>query len=439
MTAIATVANLPLPVEPGGEACYELTVRNVGTVVDAFTVEPLGETAPWTVVEPAELALFPGAEGRVTLRFQPPRAPTTRAGEVPWAVRLTSRENPELSWVEEGVLDVAPFIAVAAELAPQTSRARGTRRGRHQLAIDNRGNVPTAVRLFGGDDDGNVTVQLKPATVTLLPGTAQIAAVRVRARKRFWRGPAKSHPFRLVVDRGDGGEPEVLPATLLQETVVPAWLVKALIGLILVSLLLVGLWKTVLKPTIGDAARAAAAEEAAEVAKKEAKKEANAAAKEAVAAAQAANGGKPTATPAPKASASASAKPTPKPSAKASPPPIDPLGNPVTFRVATKAGQQDVNRVLSGTDIVSVTDLFFQNPEGDAGRLEIFRDGDLIYSTRLNNWRDLDQHANAPYEFKPDDKVRIKVSCENKSVGGAPVKPCTPAVTLVGYARKPAE
>ena len=429
MTAIATIANLPLPVEPGSEACYELTVRNAGTVVDAFTVEPLGETAPWTVVDPAQLPLFPGAEGTVTLRFRPPRAPSTRAGEVPWAVRVTSREDPSVTWVEEGMLNVAPFVAVAAELAPQTSRARGTRRGRHQLAIDNRGNVPTAVRLFGGDDDGNITVQLRPTTLTLLPGTAQIAAVRVRARRRFWRGPAKSHPYRVVVDDGNG-EPQVLPATLLQETVVPGWLVKALVALVLVTLLLVGLWRTVLKPTIGDAARAAAAEEAGEVAKKAA----DAAAKQAVAdAQQAANGSQPTPKPAPP------AKPTPKPSAKASPPPIDPLGNPVTFRVATKAGEQDVSRALSGSDIVSITDLFFQNPEGDAGRLEVFRDGELIYSTRLNNWRDLDQHANAPYEFGPDDRVRIKVSCENKPVPPAAAKPCTPAVTLVGYARKPAQ
>jgi hypothetical protein len=415
-------------VEPGGEAYYELTVRNSGTVVDAFTVEPLGETAPWTVVEPPELPLFPGAEGTVILRFRPPRAPSTRAGDVPWAVRVTSREDPRVSWVEEGMLSVAQFVAFAAELAPETSRARGRRAGRHRLAIDNRGNVPTAVRLFGGDDDGNVTVQLRPETVTLQPGTAELAAVRVRARRRFWRGPAKSHRYRVVVDNGDG-EPQVLPATLLQETVVPGWLVKALVALVLVSMLLVGLWQAVLKPTIGDAARAAAAEEAAEVAKKEA----NAAAKEAVAAAQAADGAKPTTAPQP------TTPPKPKPSGKASPPPIDPLGNPVAVRVATKAGEQDVSRALSGSDIVSITDLFFQNPEGDAGRLEIFRDGDLIYSTRLNNWRDLDQHANAPYEFKPDDKVRIKVTCENKPVGPAAAKPCTPAVTLVGYARKPAQ
>jgi len=431
MTAIATITNAPLPVEPGGEATYELTVRNNGTVVDAFSVEPLGEAAPWTVVEPAELPLFPGAEGTLLLRFRPPRLASTRAGEVPWAVRITSRENPQLTWVEEGMLLVSPFDEVAAEIAPQTSRARGRRAGKHQLAIDNRGNLPAAVRLFGGDDDGNVAVEIKPDSVTLQPGTAHLATVRVRAKRRFWRGPAKTHPYRVAVDRGDG-QPQVLPATLLQETVVPGWLVKGLVALLLVAMLLAGLWKTVLKPTIDDAARAVAAEKATEVAKKEA----DTAAKQAVAdAAQdaAAGAAKPSAPAIPPASPKPSPKPTP-------PPPIDPLGDPVSFRIATKAGEQDVNRTLSGDNIVSITDLFFQNPEGDAGRLEVFKDGDLIYSTRLNNWRDLDQHANAPYEFQPGDKVRVKVSCENKPLpGAAKAKPCTPAVTLVGYSRKPAK
>lgn len=432
MTAIATITNAPLPVEPGGEATYELTVRNTGTVVDAFTLEPLGEAAPWTVVEPVELPLFPGAEGTVTLRFRPPRLASTRAGEVPWAVRITSRENPSATWVEEGVLLVAPFTEVAAELAPQTSRARGRGAGKHQLAIDNRGNTPVAVRLFGGDDDGHVTVEVKPSELTLPPGTARIPVVKVRAKRRFWRGPGRTLPYRVAVDRGDG-DPQVLPATLLQETVIPGWLVKAVIALLLLAMLLAGLWKTVLKPTINDAARAVAADEAATVAKREA----DAAAKQAVAAAAGQQGGaKATPTPA----ASPSAKATPKPTAKPSPPPIDPLGNPVSFRVATKAGEQDVNRTLSEDNIVSITDLFFQNPEGDAGRLELFKDGQLIYSTRLNNWRDLDQHANAPYQFDPDDRLRVKVTCENKPLPGqTSAKPCTPAVTLVGYERKPAQ
>ncbi len=436
MTAIATVPSAALPVEPGGEATYELAIRNTGSVVDSFTVQPLGVAAPWTVVDPAELPLFPGAEGSVTLRFRPPRTSSTVAGLVPWAVRITSRENPAWTWVEEGMLDVAPFSEVAAELSPQTSRSRGRRAGKHQLALDNRGNVPVDVRLFGGDDDGNVTVDIRPPVLTLQPGTAHIAPVRVRAKRRFWRGPAKSHPYRIAVDHGDGN-PQVLPATLLQETVVPGWLVKALVLLLLAALLLAGLWRTVLKPTINDAARAVAEEKAAEVAKKEA----DAATKAALAAAGGAQPQpQPSAPGTPKPATPPPSKPPAPPASPAPPGPIDPLGDPVSFRIATTAGDQDISRVLSDDKIVSITDLFFQNPDGDAGRLEVFKDGQLIYSTRLNNWRDLDQHANAPYEVKPGDQIRTKVTCENKPVPpAAAAKPCTPAVTLVGYARKPAQ
>jgi hypothetical protein len=355
-----------------------------------------------------------------------------RSGEVPWAVRISSREDPMATWVEEGSLHVAPFSEVNAEVAPSTSRARGRRRGKHQLALDNRGNVPAEVHLYGGDDEGQVTVEVNPRIVVLQPGTARIVKVRPRARKRFWSGPSRSHPFKVVVDRGDGA-PQPMPATLLQETVVPGWLVKAVIGLILLAAILVGLWATVLKATIQDAARAAAEDKAAAVAKKEAGAEA----KKAVEAAKA-GGGQP--APSPSAAAKPAPKPSPKPSKKPDPKPIDPLGDPVSFRIGFDKDPNKMERVLSGSKIVSITDMFFQNPEGDAGKLEILRNDTLLYTTRLNNWHDLDNHATAPFEFKPDDVLKIRVTCENnKQPPPQATRECSPAVTVVGYARKPAE
>jgi hypothetical protein len=418
---IAAVSPAALPVEPGGEAAYELTVRNTGTVVDAFTVQPLGEAAAWTVVEPAELPLFPGAEGTVLLRFRPPRRADIPAGDVPWAVRISSREVPGATWVEEGLLQIAPFSEVTAELAPQTTSARGRGRGKSQLAIDNRGNVATEVRLFGGDNDGKVSVEVIPRSLIIEPGAAKIAKVQVRAKKGFWRGSPKSHPYRVVVDNGSG-EPKQLPATLVQDTVVPAWLVKLLVALLVLAIILGTLWATVFKPTLEDFAKQAANVEADKVAKKEAGKAANKAVADVVKANPALNGGKPPVLPDPSADTPTS---------------VDPLGAPAFFRLAIKPGDKKAENVLSKTEIFSVTDLFYENPEGDAGLLEIYKGNDLVYRTRLNNWRDYDQHRNAPLEFKPGEKLKLKVSCENK--GAAANRPCAPAVSIAGFTRKPAE
>ena len=416
---IAAMSPAALPVEPGGEAAYELTVRNTGTVVDAFTVTPLGDAASWIVVEPAELPLFPGAEGTVLLRFRPPRRPTTPAGEVPWAVRISSREDPSATWVEEGVLHIAPYSEIAAEIAPQTTSARGRGRGKSQLAIDNRGNTATEVQLFGGDEDGNVSVEVLPRSLILQPGTAQIAKVRVRAKKGFWRGVPKTHPYRLVVNDGRG-EPQQLPATLVQDTILPGWLWKVLLLLLVLGTLLAVLWGTVLKPSLQDFAKDAANEQVANVAKKEAAKAADEAVKKAEAARPAVtSNGAPQAPVKPPVGSTTT---------------IDPLGAPTALRLPITDGK-DADKVLSKDQIVSITDLFYENPEGDAGIFEVFKNDTLIYRTRLNNWRDYDQHRNAPLEFQPGDKLRLVVKCENK--GAAAGRKCAPAVSLAGFSRKP--
>ena len=419
MTTAATLS-AALPVEPGGEAVYELTVRNTGTVVDVFTVTALGDAASWVYAEPAELPLFPGAEGTILLRFRPPRHASTPAGDIPWAVRINSRENAAFTWVEEGMLRVSPFAETSAEIAPQTTTARGRGRGKSQLAIDNRGNTRAEVRLFGGDDDGNVQVEVLPRTMVLEPGTAQLARVRVRAKKSFWRGAPKTHPYTVVVDDGRG-EPRQLPATLIQDTAVPSWLVKLLIALVVLATVLALLWATLVKKTIEDYAKAAADKQATAVAKKEAKSEAGKAVDKALA-------GKPITA------AGAGVTPVAPPKTNGDPDTIDPLGAPKSFRLAVTNGSS-ASKTLDSKNIVSITDIFYENPLGDAGMFEIYKNDDLIYRTSLNNWRDYDQHRNAPLEFAPGDKLKLKVKCDNK--GAAASRKCSPALDLAGFVRKP--
>ena len=100
---------------------------------------------------------------------------------------------------------------------------------------------------------------------------------------RFWKGPPKTHQFQiLVTERARHAElpapsmagapgappppteglptpvavapPEVVNGTLLQEAMVPAWLIKAILALIALLLILWILWITLFKPTVESAA-----------------------------------------------------------------------------------------------------------------------------------------------------------------------------------------
>src|SRR5580693_934322 len=149
MTARAVLSPISLSVDPGAEATAVVTIRNTGAVVDHFHVQVLGDAARWATATPETLPLFPDAEGQVTISFRPARVSAARAGSTPFGVKVTSEVDPSDSSVEEGTLEIGAFTELTGELVPVISH--GSRTGRHQLACDNRGNIPLTLA-FGGVD-----------------------------------------------------------------------------------------------------------------------------------------------------------------------------------------------------------------------------------------------------------------------------------------------
>src|SRR5262245_43781072 len=117
-----TLNAFEVAIEPGSEAAVELHLQSRSAVVDAFVLEVLGPAAEWTVLDPPSVSLFPGAEGQAQARFRPPRSWTMSAGILTVGFRATSNVDARRSVVEECELHVAPFVDVAMEMRPRTSR-----------------------------------------------------------------------------------------------------------------------------------------------------------------------------------------------------------------------------------------------------------------------------------------------------------------------------
>ncbi len=416
------------------QTTWVVAVRNDGLVVDSFAFEPIGTLAERAVVEPAELGLLPGQEGQVTVRYDLPTEPPLAAGSHPVGLRVVSREDPASGYVEEGALDIAPFTAVTAELGPRTSTARGRGKGKHEVALDNRGNTTAVVVLDLADPDEKLHGTIEPAFVEVGPGRSEIVAVKVHARAQHWKGANNSLPFQVVVTPPEGDQ-RTLPGTLLQRAVLPSWLLKALLGLLVLAMLMSGLWLAVLRPAIESSARAAASEEGE---KALAAQEEAAAAQEKAAAEQKAALDELT----DKVEEATGTPVTPTPTPGVDGVPIDPLGDPLLVRVAATTSDQTPSRVLDADRIVSVTDLLLQNAAGDTGRIDVTRDGDVVYSARLENFRDLDLHLVAPLAFAPGAPLGLEVTCENLPADPtdptSEAAPCTPGISVSGFARTPA-
>jgi hypothetical protein len=212
-----------LPVEPGREAVARFRVRNTGNDVNNFTFRILGEPGRWgdsgiRVVgdsagehkitgKPAdalpELDLLPNAKGDVEVTFRPPPSSDTPPGLVPYELLVCSHiagndeREEQVEAVQDGLLDVATFRNRDAQLLPRTSRGRF--RGRHRLAVDNKGNSAATATFEAEDAENFLDVRFRPRKLVVEPGTAAFTKVRVRPRRLFLLGPPRAAPFKISV------------------------------------------------------------------------------------------------------------------------------------------------------------------------------------------------------------------------------------------------
>ncbi len=437
---MATSVSLQQPtlsVEPGQSVSTELRVRNSGSVVDQFSFQPLGDAAAWITVDPPTVRLFPDTDAIVTVTIAPPRNSTSRAGVATWAVKAVPQEDPVGAAVGEGVVDIAAFVELAAELQPSTGRGRLT--GKFELAVDNRGNVAVPVRINGTDTEQALGFDVGTPQLDAEPGSAHFAKIRVQPAQRIWKGQPKSHPFQILVEpqsrrseEQPAGElpaplaPIVVNGNLLQEPVFPKWLLKAVLALLALLLALFILWKTLLKPSVESAAREVAIEEVAPVssaveelepAVEEAAAEAEQASEQAAQAEEAAAGGG--------GGGGGGA-----------------LGNvinetsiPENFRLSATANVGTTvaaaGEVYPADTTFAITDIVLQNPRSDIGIIRVKIGDDIENESALESFPTLDFHYVAPLLVQPGESISIEIDCAPDQILAA--DPCDIAASFSGF------
>ncbi|MDQ0776170.1 hypothetical protein QF026_004636 [Streptomyces aurantiacus] len=237
-------------VDPGGSTTVRLRLRNTGDVVDEYRFEAVGPLAPWAVVEPQLLRLYPGTTGSVDLTFAPPRTPDATAGPNAYAVRITPTEHPEATTVPEGNLTITPFTEVRAELVPPT--VKGRFRGRPKLAVDNLGNTKLTASVSGSDNGDQLSYDIHPSNVQIEPGRAAFVKTTLKPRQIIWFGSKESRPYTLAVQRS-GVTPLDVEGTYVQRGFLPRWLATFLGIFMALALTFVMLW-IAYKPQVRSAA-----------------------------------------------------------------------------------------------------------------------------------------------------------------------------------------
>lgn len=449
LTCVGVAVSLDRPVieaEPGAETAFSFHVENTGMVVDSILLDVLGDAREWASAESAQLNLLPGTSEQARIVFRPPRSSSLSAGEVPFAIRAMSTEDPDGSAIEEGIVRVGVFTELAVELVPKT--ASGRRLARQKLIVENRGNEQDNVTVSAEDPDVALSFRVKPEAATVLPGTATFIKVRSAPRKRFLKGPSKALPFQVAV-LPERAAPATVDGVMLQRQMMPEWLLPALAITAAAAAVLVALWFTVLKPTVQSAATQAVNQQTKQLtasAKKadKAASQASHAAKQANAAAVAAGGGNP-------AGNTKKGAASPKGGAKSGNAKSGKSGNGksgnASAATSPASGYLQANaRPASGSATASfvtypypiakgstlhVSDMVLENPVGDNGLLQIRAGASVLFEFGLANFRSLDYHFVQALQFTPAAPLTLAVQCANPNG-----KACTAALSFSGTLSK---
>jgi hypothetical protein len=375
--ASARLENNALSVEPGAAAVVRIKIQNTGQVVDEFTFQVLGDAAAWAAVAPATIPLFPGRDEIATVTFRPPRTPEVAAGPVHFGVRVVSREDPQGSVVEEGVLTVGAFADSAAELVPKNSR--GSRSALHEVAVDNRGNGQMQVALSATDKDKLLNFNINPASLVVAPGTVGFARLKVQPRQTFFRGSPKSRQFQVGVQPA-GQPPIVLDGTMVQGPLLAPWMIPVALGVLAAVVVLALLWFLAVKPGIESVARAAVATPSA-------------------------SGGS---NPGGGGHSPSTGGSTPTPTGSGS-------GGGIDFSQRLAPASGPTYKSPASTTLY-ITDLVFNNPAGESGNISLNRDGVALLVENMNNFRDLDYHFVTPIQVNAGSTIQLAGSCSACSV-----------------------
>ncbi|MES9509786.1 hydrolytic protein [Streptomyces sp. NPDC000609] len=416
MTTSAELETPTVTVSPGAEATTTLTVRNDGDIVEAYTLEVVGDCAAWSTVEPARVSLYPGTSEVVTVRLAPPRSHEVRAGEIPLGVRVLPTEHPESVAVPEATVVVAPFHELRAELDPR--RRSGWLGARFRTSVQNRGNTAVDVSFTGKQAGEELRLAFTPGQRRLEPGESAEVGLRIRARKLIWFGKPVTWPFEAEATEGgerdtdveQAGRSEKLPGEFAQLPVLPRWLLIVLAALL--ALLLA--WFALVRPAVRSTAKQAA-HEAAQEKTPPADRQGSATGGGAGDPGGQGDGkgqGKPNGSGGSGSGGSGSSSGTGGGSGGTE-------QSSATIDVQTRSGAQKkgIYRVPQGK-VFGITDIVVANFQGDEGVLTISFGKRKITTIALETFRNQDYHWVTPIEIQENDTVTASVTC---------AKPGTPA------------
>lgn len=375
---------------PGQAAALSLHLQNNTAIERVVTLRVGGALAAQTVLQTETIYLDPNEHFEVPVIVD--ANSSLVAGPHSCVIEVAGDDETTSA---AATVDIDATASWTARLVPEQSSSPTA--GRHKVALDNLGNVPITIEVTT-TTEADVVAEIAAPTINIDSGKSANVELRIAPHSRFWSGPAIEHPFAVSMI-GSDNEQWTLDGLYTQGPRVRPWFGPALAGMVGALLLGTLAWFLLLKPAVEDIAR----EEATELDALQ-----QDALDDQVAAIEAA-------------AEEASQLP---------------LGQPTDLRLAVQAGPGTTATESfdfdqsGGGRVLSVSDVIFQNPTGAVGRLELLRDGEVLLDQEMANFRDLDFHLVAPFQFDSGSTISLRVTCQTPGPG---TTSCEASATTAGF------
>lgn len=373
-----------ISVQPGESTSLSLAVENVSDHTESYTVIPAGLPAAWTTVSRPNITLFGGSRDVIEVVIRPPAIHTTSAGATAVSVRVIPQSAPDDAVVAETIATVMAFDDRRVTTLQPLLRAR--RRATFEFMVENHGNNLASCRLHLVDASERVDGSFDPPAVGVAPGSASLVRLKLAAQGGYFRRTERQLDFEIEATEQDHA-PATGRATLIQPPTIPAGTLARLLAILALILAALAAWSWVIEPAIDDAAADAVDERVQEL------------------------GTAPVTTVAETVTTEPDLE-EPEPGVAA----VTDLGEPVSYRIAVDVGiNQNRSESLSvpPDSQFHLSDVVFQNTNGDIGTAQLLRNGDVLYEIDLGAMNSANefQPRITPIPFEPSDNVVLAVDC----------------------------
>jgi serine/threonine protein kinase/photosystem II stability/assembly factor-like uncharacterized protein len=225
-----------LTITPGQPAMFQVTLVNLGSIVDWFTITLEGVAQEWVQKQGNRVKLNPGMEQAVIQNVNVPRTASSHAGDYAVTIRVLSRENPGESGTAQAQWTVLPFKEEALRLEPRRASGRG--KANYTVALFNAGNAFADYSLSGDDDEQKLAYRFGQNEVRLEPGKEEKIPLAVGTRRR-WLGRDQRQPFQVHARPAGSSIPLTTPGEFVNKPLLPTWLLTA-VGVVLAACVALG-------------------------------------------------------------------------------------------------------------------------------------------------------------------------------------------------------